>query len=190
MDLAIVHGDAIEVYHLPPLTTKEEAELKLAQASAPPENDLPRPTSPQRKPRPPLPRPTQTLPSGPGHSSLQPHLPPPPALRLTPIETAGPPTSPPSQTSRLQSLPRQRPPPNPPATPHPASTAPHPPYTPSPTTNHAACPERHAPIETVQPLSRMGLYTPRHDPRSFKISILPPLILRFAPLHRLPRRNK
>jgi hypothetical protein len=41
LGLAIVHADAIEVYSLPPLTSKEQAELKLAQASAPPENDLP-----------------------------------------------------------------------------------------------------------------------------------------------------
>jgi hypothetical protein len=41
LGLAIVHADAIEVYSLPPLTSKDQAELKLAQASAPPENDLP-----------------------------------------------------------------------------------------------------------------------------------------------------
>jgi hypothetical protein len=39
--LAIVHADAIEVYNLPPLTTKDESDLKLAQTSAPPENNLP-----------------------------------------------------------------------------------------------------------------------------------------------------
>jgi hypothetical protein len=41
LGLAIVHADAVEVYSLPPLTSKDEAELKLAQASAPPETDLP-----------------------------------------------------------------------------------------------------------------------------------------------------
>jgi hypothetical protein len=39
--LAVVHGDAIEIYSLPPLSDKDQAELKLAQASAPPESNLP-----------------------------------------------------------------------------------------------------------------------------------------------------
>ena len=39
--LAVVHSDAIEIYNLPPLTDKDEAELKLAQTSAPAETDLP-----------------------------------------------------------------------------------------------------------------------------------------------------
>ena len=39
--LAIVHAEAIEVYNLPPLTSKDESDLKLAQTSAPPENNLP-----------------------------------------------------------------------------------------------------------------------------------------------------
>jgi hypothetical protein len=39
--LAVVHFDAIEIYNLPPLTDKDEAELKLAQTSAPAENNLP-----------------------------------------------------------------------------------------------------------------------------------------------------
>jgi hypothetical protein len=39
--LAIVHVDAIEIYNLPPLSDKDEAELKLAQSSAPPESNLP-----------------------------------------------------------------------------------------------------------------------------------------------------
>ena len=39
--LAIVHTDAIEIYNLPPLSDKDEAELKLAQTSAPPESNLP-----------------------------------------------------------------------------------------------------------------------------------------------------
>jgi hypothetical protein len=39
--LAIVHTDAIEIYNLPPLSDKDEAELKLAEASAPPESNLP-----------------------------------------------------------------------------------------------------------------------------------------------------
>jgi hypothetical protein len=41
LGLALVHADAIEVYNLPPLTTKEQADVKLAEASAPPENDAP-----------------------------------------------------------------------------------------------------------------------------------------------------
>jgi hypothetical protein len=39
--LAVVHADAIEIYTLPPLTTKDESDLKLAHSIAPPENDLP-----------------------------------------------------------------------------------------------------------------------------------------------------
>jgi hypothetical protein len=39
--LAVVHADAIEIYTLPPLTTKDESDLKLARSLAPPENDLP-----------------------------------------------------------------------------------------------------------------------------------------------------
>jgi hypothetical protein len=39
--LAVVHADAIEIYNLPPLTTKDESDLKLARSIAPPENDLP-----------------------------------------------------------------------------------------------------------------------------------------------------
>ena len=39
--LAVVHADAIEIYNLPPLTDKDAAAVKLAQTSAPPENNLP-----------------------------------------------------------------------------------------------------------------------------------------------------
>ncbi len=39
--LAVVHADAIEIYNLPPLTTKDESDLKLARSIAPAENDLP-----------------------------------------------------------------------------------------------------------------------------------------------------
>jgi hypothetical protein len=41
LSLALVHADAIEIYRLPPLSPKEENAVKLAQTSAPPENDLP-----------------------------------------------------------------------------------------------------------------------------------------------------
>ncbi|NYF88587.1 hypothetical protein RBB79_03545 [Tunturiibacter empetritectus] len=41
LSLAIIHADAIEIYRLPPLTPKEENAIKLAQTSAPAENDLP-----------------------------------------------------------------------------------------------------------------------------------------------------
>ncbi len=41
MDLAIVHGDSIDIYRLPPLTTKEQEAVKQAQAAAPPTNDAP-----------------------------------------------------------------------------------------------------------------------------------------------------
>jgi len=39
--LALVHADAVEIYTLPPLTTKDESDLKLARSIAPPENNLP-----------------------------------------------------------------------------------------------------------------------------------------------------
>jgi hypothetical protein len=39
--LAVVHAEAIEIYSLPPLTTKDESDLKLARSIAPPENNLP-----------------------------------------------------------------------------------------------------------------------------------------------------
>jgi hypothetical protein len=39
--LAVLHADAIEIYNLPPLTSKDESDLKLARSSAPPENNLP-----------------------------------------------------------------------------------------------------------------------------------------------------
>jgi len=39
--LAVVHADAIEIYSLPPLTDKDQAALKLAETSAPAENNLP-----------------------------------------------------------------------------------------------------------------------------------------------------
>jgi hypothetical protein len=41
LGLAVVHADAIEIYNLPPLTTKDESDLKLARSIAPPENNLP-----------------------------------------------------------------------------------------------------------------------------------------------------
>ncbi len=41
LSLAVVHADAIEIYNLPPLTTKDESDLKLARTIAPPENNLP-----------------------------------------------------------------------------------------------------------------------------------------------------
>jgi hypothetical protein len=41
LSLAVVHADAIEIYALPALTSKEQADLKLAEASAPPPNDIP-----------------------------------------------------------------------------------------------------------------------------------------------------
>jgi hypothetical protein len=41
LTLAIVHADAIEIYNLPPLTTKDTADIKLAQSFAPAENNLP-----------------------------------------------------------------------------------------------------------------------------------------------------
>jgi hypothetical protein len=39
--LAVLHADAIEIFNLPPLTSKDESDLKLARSIAPPENNLP-----------------------------------------------------------------------------------------------------------------------------------------------------
>jgi hypothetical protein len=39
--LAVLHADAIEIYNLPSLTTKDESDIKLARSIAPPENNLP-----------------------------------------------------------------------------------------------------------------------------------------------------
>lgn len=41
MNLAILHGDAIEIYKLPPLTSKEQEAVKQAQSFAPPTTDAP-----------------------------------------------------------------------------------------------------------------------------------------------------
>jgi hypothetical protein len=41
MGFALVHGDAIEIYNLPPLTSKEEADIKLAEAAAPEDSNAP-----------------------------------------------------------------------------------------------------------------------------------------------------
>jgi hypothetical protein len=41
LGLALVHADAIEIYNLPPLTSKDEQDVKLAEASAPEESNVP-----------------------------------------------------------------------------------------------------------------------------------------------------
>jgi hypothetical protein len=41
MTLAVVHADAVEIYTLPPLSPKDEAAVKLAQTTAPPETSVP-----------------------------------------------------------------------------------------------------------------------------------------------------
>ena len=41
LSLAVIHAEAIEIYSLPPLTSKEQNDIKLAVASAPEENDAP-----------------------------------------------------------------------------------------------------------------------------------------------------
>lgn len=41
LSFALIHADAIEIYRLPALTSKEVNAVKLAQTSAPPANDLP-----------------------------------------------------------------------------------------------------------------------------------------------------
>jgi hypothetical protein len=41
LSLAVIHAEAIEVYSLPPLSSKEQTDIELAEASAPEENDAP-----------------------------------------------------------------------------------------------------------------------------------------------------
>jgi hypothetical protein len=41
LGLAVVHDDNIEIYSLPPLTTKDEADVKRAEAAAPEESNVP-----------------------------------------------------------------------------------------------------------------------------------------------------
>ena len=41
LSFAVIHADAIEIYNLPPLSNKDQAAVKLAETSAPPENNLP-----------------------------------------------------------------------------------------------------------------------------------------------------
>jgi hypothetical protein len=41
LSLALIHADAIEIYTLPPLTSKDETAIKLARTSSPAESDLP-----------------------------------------------------------------------------------------------------------------------------------------------------
>jgi hypothetical protein len=41
LGLAVIHAEAIEIYSLPPLTSKERTDVKLAETSAPEENDAP-----------------------------------------------------------------------------------------------------------------------------------------------------
>ncbi len=41
LNLALVHAEALEIYNLPPLTDKDQTDLKLARSSAPVEDNLP-----------------------------------------------------------------------------------------------------------------------------------------------------
>jgi hypothetical protein len=41
LGLAVIHADALEIYNLPPLTEKDQTDLKLARSSAPAEDNLP-----------------------------------------------------------------------------------------------------------------------------------------------------
>jgi hypothetical protein len=41
LSLAVVHAEALEIYSLPPLTSKEQTDVKLAESTAPEENDAP-----------------------------------------------------------------------------------------------------------------------------------------------------
>ena len=102
MDLAIVHGDAIEVHHLPPLTTKEQEAVKQAQAAAPPTNDAPirfstlTTTYPVTESNPQPPTPNATTPNP------QPQAPPPPpanSANTAPSTTQNTTTNPPVTSS-------------------------------------------------------------------------------------------
>ncbi len=142
--LAVVHDDAIEIYNLPPLTTKDESDLKLAHSIAPPENNLPVHFIPAR---PPLRRRRR-------HASPSPNSP--PAATMPPLTPADPPLpirprpglrpdhdsdhASATRHSSDASAPSPAAPPTPTSpsagdTPPDRSTVPHPPSTPCPTTN-------------------------------------------------------
>ncbi len=143
LSLAVVHAGAIEIYSLPPLTDKDQTALKLVQASAPAENNLPvhfssePPTSSDAnaastpdtvdRPGPQLPAPTTTV----ANTSSQPSAATPPATSSAEPAQQAPPTAapPPSQSAgdpapeqhrlppTLYSLPDDKPPAPPKTTP-------------------------------------------------------------------------
>jgi hypothetical protein len=78
--LAVVHAEAIEIYTLPPLTTKDESDLKLARSIAPPENNLPVQLTDQTTPS-----------SNEADSASQPN--PQPASAATPVAASAPATA-------------------------------------------------------------------------------------------------
>ena len=151
--LAVVHADAIEIYTLPPLTTKDESDLKLARSIAPPENNLPVHFTGQATPLRQMPTPPNPAPSN-AASAPQPP-------RMLTATTGQPPRSDSTRPqARYQSqAPAARNPPHhpPPTHPrrHPTRAAPHPTHPLHPARRQAppARSKRHTPIETGQPRS-------------------------------------
>jgi hypothetical protein len=87
LSLAVIHAGAIEIFGLPPLTSKEQTALKLAQASAPEESEVPVHFSAQ------APTPTED------HVTPAPD----PATLAPPVVSAASPAPPPPQPSPVES---------------------------------------------------------------------------------------
>ncbi len=145
--LAVVHAEAIEIYTLPALTPKDQTDIKLAQTSAPPENNLPVHFTPPGPPPPP----TVKNPTTPPQANLPLNLPPqpqPPPLRKSlhrnPTRRLHLRRPPPQQKLSQLSTPPQTPEPHPPETLQPTSTARLPLSTPCPA-------KRHPPIRLLIP---------------------------------------
>ncbi len=179
LSLAVVHADAIEIYPLPPLTSKDQADLKLAQSSAPPETDLPVHfgNQPEIPPQTPPSNPTSNPPLRPNPSPPQPPPTPQPNLTRNPPATLAhaeaPATTMQAEQPDLKTphSDRSAHPPspslNPPPTPTPASTEPLPPSTPPTTKTNPPPPRKPLPnrkkgqpaVTRSQPVSKSKTLT-------------------------------
>jgi hypothetical protein len=107
LSLGVVADGAVEVYDLPPLTSKEQAAIKLAQASAPPINQLPVQLAAQTAPPSDSSSNAETQPAQPDSSSKAAPVAAPASQAETdttnsPGKTPGPPATPPSAAAPTQ----------------------------------------------------------------------------------------
>jgi hypothetical protein len=113
LNLAVFHVDEIDIYSLPPLTSKDQAAVKEAQLMAPPETDAPvslsrsvaaSPTSSEADSPPSVSQPPASLPTSVNTGNAQPTPPPPnpnaPAPPADPPAVADPPAAQPEQQPR------------------------------------------------------------------------------------------